>query len=194
MTTASIPLRHLKLRIFTVQYSSWHFLWYGTANILSDPAHPLYIATLRRSKTADRSGLWWTAAGTFAIGKKRVVRSWAARRLRNAFVEALASRGFDRDGKRVVESAKEDGKRDGKENRGTQGSVMQAIKRVDERRNLTGTLRIQANPVILTVKFDAVKQEAGLLVDELVKIARKQDRKGISKERGPPHNGNGSGN
>jgi len=62
-----------------------------------------------------------------------------------------------------------------------QGSAMQAIKRVDERRNLTGTLRIQANPVILTVKFDAVKQEAGRLVDELVKIARKQDRKGISK-------------
>ncbi|OCK88374.1 uncharacterized protein K441DRAFT_485391, partial [Cenococcum geophilum 1.58] len=126
-------------------------------NILSDPAHPLYISTLRRSKTADRSGLWWTAAGTFAVGKKRVVRSWAARRLRNAFVEALASRGFDRDGKRIVESAKEDGK------------PMQAIKRVDERRNLTGTLRIQANPVILTVKFDAVKQEAGRLVDELVK-------------------------
>lgn len=194
MTTTSIPLRHLKLRIFTVQYSSRHFLWYGTANILSDPAHPLYIATLRRSKTADRSGLWWTAAGTFALGKKRVVRSWAARRLRNAFVEALASRGFDRDGKRIVESVKEDRKRDGKANRTAQGSVMQDIKRVDGRGNLTGTLRIQANPVILTVKFDAVKQEAGRLVDELVKIARKQGRKGISEERGPLHNGNGSGN
>ena len=173
MTTTSIPLRHLKLRIFTVQYFSRHFLWYGTANILSDPAHPLYIATLRRSKTADRSGLWWTAAGTFAVGKKRVVRSWAARRLRNAFVEALANRGFDRDGKWIVESAKEDGKRDGKANRTAQGSVMQDIKLVDKRRNLTGTLRIQANPVILTVKFDAVKQEAGRLVDELAKIARK---------------------
>ena len=74
-----------------------------------------------------------------------------------------------------------------------QGSVMQAFKRVDEK-SLTGTLRIQANPVILTARFDAVKQEAGLLVDELVKIARKQDRKGISKERGSPHNGNGNGN
>ncbi|OCL02636.1 hypothetical protein AOQ84DRAFT_254763, partial [Glonium stellatum] len=149
---------------FTAQYSSQHFLWYASNSILSDPKHPLYIATLRRFKTADRSGLWWTAAGTLAVSKKKVVRSWVARRLRNAFVEALESRGFDRDGKRMVNSVKEDGKRGGE----AHNPVMQAVRRVDEPKNLTGTLRIQSNPIILTAKFDAVKQEAGQLVDELV--------------------------
>lgn len=105
-------------------------------------------------------------------------------------MEALESRGFDRDGKRMVNSVKEDGKRGGE----AHNPVMQAVRRVDEPKNLTGTLRIQSNPIILTAKFDAVKQEAGQLVDELVRIIRKRDKQRTSEKWGSLHNGHCSSN
>lgn len=42
--------------------------------------------------------LWWSAIATTKLAPKRVVRSWAARRLRVAFVESLKKYGYFSDG------------------------------------------------------------------------------------------------
>lgn len=75
-------------------------------------------------------------------GKKAVVRRWSARRLRNAIVEALKERGFDVDGRRLVGG------------------------------NLTGTMQVQALQGIVQAKFEAVKKEAGDLVEHVVEVCR----------------------
>ncbi|RKF64382.1 hypothetical protein OnM2_019081 [Erysiphe neolycopersici] len=45
--------------------------------------------------------LWWSAIGTLKLAPKRVLRSWAARRLRVAFVESLRKCGYSQDGVRI---------------------------------------------------------------------------------------------
>lgn len=79
-------------------------------------------------------------------GKKAVVRRWSARRLRNAIVVALEERGFDGEGKRLMGG------------------------------NLTGTLQVRALQGIVQAKFEAVKKEAGCLVEHVMEVCREEAR------------------
>ncbi len=72
------------------------------------------------------------------------MRRWSARRLRNAILEALKDRGFDEEGKRLIGG------------------------------NLTGTLEVLALQGIVEAKFEAVKKEAGSVVDHVVELCRRK--------------------
>ncbi|PVH98376.1 hypothetical protein DM02DRAFT_484075, partial [Periconia macrospinosa] len=75
--------------------------------ILTDRQHPLYPIMVRRNEERKKEGIWWHVTTTNDLSKSSVVRSWCRRRLRNAFTDALKTRGFDRFGRLVDAGALE---------------------------------------------------------------------------------------
>jgi hypothetical protein len=94
--------------------------------------------------------------------KKSVVRNWLKRRLRQAFVEELKSRGYDRDGNAITK-----GKHAAEE-------IGQEMIIAQRPRVLTGSLRLSVQPSLLTTKFVDVKREAGSVVDSLIQTENRR--------------------
>lgn len=94
----------------------------------------------------DKNTLWWNVYTPNNIAQKRVVRSWCNRRLRNAFKEALAARGFDKEGRSI-------------EWPGIQ--------------NLRGSVDMQSSKELITAKYDDLKHQAGLSVEAIFRIQSK---------------------
>lgn len=69
-----------------------------TAELLENPGHPYYVRVKRRIDSFDPSKLYWTVNAHVDVAKKRVVRSWAKRRVEVAFAEELRARGWGSDG------------------------------------------------------------------------------------------------
>ncbi|RKF71091.1 hypothetical protein GcM3_108013 [Golovinomyces cichoracearum] len=91
---------------FTILSSSEQCFLVTSSSWATNPAGCPTIANnyLRWNRRSD--ALWWSAISTIKLSPKRVIRSWAARRLRVAFVKSLnkygyGSDGFSIDGKRA---------------------------------------------------------------------------------------------
>jgi hypothetical protein len=100
-------------------------------------------------RNRDKNTLWWRVAYQ-SLPLKRVVRSYCARRTRKAFREALLSRGFDEQGRRIVER--------------TDGLLATEI-------GLTGSADIVVKEISYKEPYSAVREEIESLVDKLVKLA-----------------------
>ena len=90
-----------------------------------------------------------TIAGT------RVVRSWTRRKLRQAIIEALKIRGFDHKGRRLKPVAEIGQRTVGDE-------VLPEL--------LTGTLSLEALPLIRDIKYDELQRQAAIIVSEVIRI------------------------
>ncbi|KAF2810085.1 uncharacterized protein BDZ99DRAFT_462699 [Mytilinidion resinicola] len=152
MSGAFRSIHKLKVRAIIPSYTTKYSSVYAWNQILDDRSHPLYGTTVRRYKQRDTSGLWWSVT-TPTHGKKRVVRSWVCRRIRQAFREALEARGLDKDGKGVA---------------GTGGAGSNDKARRQKLLNLYGTLRIGAHDQASTAKYEELRQECDVLVSALL--------------------------
>lgn len=83
---------------FTIFYSNQPcFLVTSSAWAINPGICPTISNNLQRWNQRPE-GLWWSAIGTSKLAPKRVLRSWAARRLRVAFVESLRKCGYSENG------------------------------------------------------------------------------------------------
>lgn len=69
-----------------------------TNTILSDKAHPLYLPIRRRIDALSHHHLHWAVRCPSALSRKRTIRMWAVKRIREAFLAELKHHGFDRHG------------------------------------------------------------------------------------------------
>jgi hypothetical protein len=82
------------------------------SRILSTPSHPLHEQAKRRWESRT-DPLWWNClVSTKAGGNKKVVRGWLNNRAKAAFTNALKSKGYARNGARLVKDSGEDAKGD----------------------------------------------------------------------------------
>ena len=96
----------------------------------------------------------------------RVVRSWTTRKMRQAIVDALKSRGFDRKGKRLETLAGP-----GQEING--GHVLPEL--------LAGTLNVEAMAPIRETKYEEVQRQAAMVVNEVIRICGQRWRPSATK-------------
>ena len=132
------------LTVCRINYSSRYNPSVSALEFLADKQHSLHLPTLANYNARPTVGLWWLVTSNTMLGKKAVVRHWCSRRMREAFVEALKQRGFDKTGTRLMGH------------------------------NLTGTLHMLTLPVILKANFDVLKKEAGMVIEYLAESSRRQ--------------------
>lgn len=151
-------LSKLKLKTFKVSYSPT-YTNYILNHIATNPSHPLYISQRRRQQEHKKEGLWWHATNGIDISKSGCVRTWARRRLRQAFVEELRDKGYDEMGKLVNKNAMQ-GRSD----------VMNVL-RLERSIDLTGSLRMHGVGPLIPARFETVKEEMRGIVDALIQSA-----------------------
>ena len=139
-------LRVSGLNVCRASYSPTHHPMFLAQKILEDPEHVLYLPTKQKYNTRPRDTLWWNFSCNH-LKNKAVVRSWAARRMKKAFVEALYSMGFNEDGQVRVEEAQ-------KVSKGSSG--------------LKGTLQMKGQHGAVTTTTEDVRQQMRLLVQALI--------------------------
>ncbi|GIJ90187.1 hypothetical protein Asppvi_009140 [Aspergillus pseudoviridinutans] len=120
--------------------------------ILSE-THPIRPKIQHLYANRDPSTLWWRVNPQPLQSFKRVVRSWATRRVRLAFRQALAAQGFDVEGRRLVSE--------------TPGSA--AMRSND---GLQGSLEIAVLPQSVKVGYDSVRKEMDYLLRTLLRHLR----------------------
>jgi len=124
---------------------------------LGAPFHPIRPKVAHMYDTRDQNTLWWRVAIYPLQQYRRVVRSWSARRTRLAFEQALEARGFDREGRRVMDNARDTGKKK------TSG-------------NLTGSFEILVREATIKEQYPTIQKEMSLALDALLRAKRQQNR------------------
>ena len=107
-----------------------------------------------------------------AMQKKKVVRSWARRRINHAVTEALRARGYDRYGRRLVDpnvSIMKGSQYNNSPNKSMVHSAPEA---------LIGTVDIHVLPDSIVTSFTEVQRQAGVVVDEILEICGRYPRHG----------------
>ena len=151
-------LSKLQLKTFKVSYSPT-YTNFILNHIATNPSHPLYISQRRRKQGHRKEGLWWHATNATDISKSGCVRTWARRRLRQAFVEELKAKGYDETGRLVDSTAMQD-RRD----------VMNVV-RLGRSVDLTGSMRMHGVGPLISAKFETVKDEMRGIIEALVQNA-----------------------
>ncbi|KAJ5733066.1 hypothetical protein N7533_013513 [Penicillium manginii] len=81
---------------FMVRFNPVHTIPMVASRYLTAPGHPLRPKIAHMWNNRSKNELWWRVNINVELGSyKRVVRSWAARRTRSAFQQALAHHGLD---------------------------------------------------------------------------------------------------
>jgi len=94
---------------FTLRFAPTHTFTYTASRWLDEPHHPLFDRIKERWETRQ-APLWssFVTAGKNEALRKRVVRSWLTRRLRQTFWKSLEKNGYGKDGTRLEGSARKD--------------------------------------------------------------------------------------
>lgn len=92
---------HPSITAFTLRFRNIHAFTTIRSRFLDLPdQHPLAPLMLKRYAAREAVPLWWDCIAKRAVGQSdRVVRSWLARRIRNAFKESLNQKGYDANGR-----------------------------------------------------------------------------------------------
>lgn len=110
------------------------------------PIHPIRPKIVHMTAHRPKDTLWWRVSVNKILSHKRVVRSWCARRVRNAFTQAFRQQGFDRLGRRLPGSSADETNLTG----------------------LTGSLEIYIHEPCLAQSFEVVQKDASQLFGELM--------------------------
>ena len=158
------------LNVCRLCVSPQHKVSHIAHHILSDRSHVLYLPTRKRFQAIldgrydqRQEGLWLEFIGN-SLQKKRVVRSWATRRIHQAVTEALRMRGFDRNGRKLVDS--DASKLKTSESNGS--PVNLTTKHAPEA--LVGTVEVHILPNIVRTSYTEVQRQAGVMVDKILEI------------------------
>ena len=146
---------------WTVQWTRHHLVGFIAQPIVLQPRHILYRATKHRYDNRPTDCLWWSVSAN-PLGGKKVIRSWTARRVRQAIIEALKARGFDRDGRPVRDSGATH-----------TGSIP-----------LTGTVRVMCCKPGTEMHISKVKAGAQFVVDTIIKDVMSPTEYGRDRLRG----------
>lgn len=135
-----------------------------TRAIAEDPAHPFHIRTTHRLKAFDASKLHWNVKCPYDMSKKAVVRNWAAKRVKVAFREVMAKRGWAKDGARLDQAGPKE---------------VQEEMRIP----LKGAMVINLNKdrSILTASIEEVRRQCELVLSGVVA------RQGLERKNSRPH-------
>ena len=133
---------------FSWQYSAGHKPPGHVQFYVSDPYHVLHNKYKKKYDNRRRDTLWWTAATGVSTSSKSTVRSYCSRKMKVAFVKALQSRGFDRD-----------------------GSIPASEEYPDGRTGITGTVRILCLKPMMTVFKSILEKECQAFVDNLTELS-----------------------
>ena len=149
------------VNVCRLNISKDHKLSYTAERVIKDPGHVFHRPVRQRyqnvvnGKYDPREEGLWIACTSNTMPGSRVVRSWTTRKMRQAIVDALKSRGFDRKGRRLKKSAGPSQGIDG-------GRVLPEL--------LAGTLSIETLPLIRETKYEEVQRQADTVVNEVIKI------------------------
>lgn len=143
-----------KFRLFTVSYTPNHVNFFPQY-ILREGSHPLALRYRRIESQRRKTGLWWSSTCGSELGKKSVIRHWLGRRLRNAFSDELRIRGISDNGQFLPHAKLET-------------DVVRVARERGKELTLTGSVRLIAGPLLMTAKYEDVRNEAGKLVEILV--------------------------
>lgn len=156
------------LNVCRVSIYPTHQLSHSAENILKDPSHVLHPAlgqryqSLIRGRNDDfQKGLWIMFTSN-PMHRKKVVRSWARRRIAQAVTQELRVRGFDGKGRRVD----------------TGSTTEKRLEESGERRPdaLVGTVDIEVMNQSVETGFAEVQRQVGLLAEQIVRICGRQVR------------------
>jgi hypothetical protein len=132
--------------------------------ILSE-THPIRPKIQHLYANRDPNTLWWRVNPQPLQSFKRVVRSWATRRVRLAFRQALAAQGFDVEGRRLVSE--------------TSGSAAMR----SPKDGLQGSLEIAVLPQSVKVGYDTVRKEMDYLLRTLLRHLRDGEKQTSTTRR-----------
>ena len=149
------------VNVCRLNISKNHKLSYTAERVFRDPGHVLHRPIRKRYQNVvngkhdpREEGLWITCTSNTMPGTK-VVRSWTTRKMRQAIVDALKSRGFDRKGTKLKTLAEPGQAVDG-------GHALPEL--------LSGTLSIETMPLIRETKYEEVQRQAAMVVNEVIRI------------------------
>ena len=163
------------LTMCRLEISPKHKIPYNAKYILSDRSHVLYLPTRKRFQAIlhgrydERQGLN-LAFIINTIQKKRVVRSWARRRIGQAVTEALRVRGFDGNGRRLIDP-------EGntlKVSRLSGNPIDLTTKSTPEA--LIGTANVYILPDSIKTSFTEVQRQAGVVADKVLETCGRYPR------------------
>jgi hypothetical protein len=144
-----------------VKGTSQFYMRYNPKTVLP-PVASRYILSETHPST-----LWWRVNPQPLQLFKRVVRSWATRRVRLAFRQALAAQGFDVEGRRLVSEA-------------SGSAAMRSPKE-----SLQGSLEIAVLPQSVKMGYDTVRMEMDYLLRTLLRHLRDGEKQtNTSRKRG----------
>lgn len=153
------------LTVCRVSMSPKHKISHSACNILNDRSHVLYLPTEKRFRDIQygrydryREGLWIEFTSN-PMRKKRVVRSWATRRVDQAVTGALRMRGFDRNGKSLAD---------------LDASTLKGEYAPEA---LIGTVEVHVLENSIETSFAEVQRQAGVMVDKILEICGRFPRK-----------------
>ena len=126
-----------------------------TALAASDERHPFHIAINRRLASWDPNRLHWNIKCPISLSKKRVVRSWATRRFRDAFLAELKQTGYDALGRADTNAPSGTGDKNPRRTR-----------------NLTGALNVTLTPAAVTAPYPDVKARCSELLRKIQRLQR----------------------
>lgn len=163
-----LPIRFLT--VCRICISPKHKISRTAYKILDDRSHVLHLPTRKRCQRIlegrydeRQEGLWMQFTGN-TMQKKRVVRSWATRRVDQAVTEALRTKGFNRNGKRLAHPAASTLTQS--ESKGS--PVGLALEHSPE--VLVGTVEVLILQNCIETSFTEVQRQAGLMVDRILEI------------------------
>ncbi|GAE00229.1 conserved hypothetical protein [Paecilomyces variotii No. 5] len=138
------------------------------ARYLGAQSHPIRPKIAHMYANRDPDTLWWRVQ-TNSLDHKRVVRSWCARRVRNAFRKALRDRGYDGEGRRISQST----------------DAVEPSSQPEP--GLKGSVEIVVRPESIKEKFTEVLKESSSLVDTVVQLYNQRNSKPQRKPGGGKH-------
>ncbi|KAM0804127.1 hypothetical protein BDR22DRAFT_885910 [Usnea florida] len=155
------------LQVCRVSIHSKHRISHSARRILDDRSHVLYEPTRKRYAAIlhghydeRQEGLWLIITAN-TMQKKRVVRSWARRRIVHAVTWALRMRGFGTNGKRLVDRSPNTpimSESNGSQNKKMQDHAPEV---------LIGTVEVHVLPKSIETSFAEVQRQIGMLVDQI---------------------------
>jgi hypothetical protein len=128
---------------FLVRYWARHTVPPIASRYIGTPFHPIRPKILHMCAHRSKDTLWWRVSVGQLNSKKRVVRSWCARRVRAAFEEAFRQQGLNTLGQRLSDSSL------GKS-------------------NLTGSMEVYISSQCISLSFEEIQKEANQLISELM--------------------------
>ncbi|MCJ1278867.1 hypothetical protein MMC21_006688 [Puttea exsequens] len=129
-----------------------------TSNVLHEQKRQRYNGVIHATYDREQEGLWIKFTVASRVAAKKVVKSWAKRRIMVAIVQELKRKGFDRAGRQLK------GQDDGTKPMGNIAG------KASKPKTLVGTLSIDIQKPCVMAAHQDVQQQTRLVVKEVLRV------------------------